>query len=357
MLRTRTLPVLAISLLLLATGCRNRHRGSQPGASGTSAQAEMARQRRAAVTTVTRTLYVEPDAGFNWLYALVNNAQHTIDLTMYELVDTTFSGDLVSACTRGVRVRVILDQSLEKSSNTAAYNQLNSAGPNCSAAWSNPQFQATHEKAMVIDGVQAVIMSFNLTSRYYTTTRDMAVVENDPADIVAIETTFNTDYGSTTDFTYQPKAGDALIWSPTSAQLGLVNLIDSAKKTLLIENEEMGAPSILEPLEQACKRGVAVEIAMTDTNPAYHANYTALQQAGCGVHIGANDATTLYIHNKAVAADLGTPGQAAYLGSINFSTASLTKNRELGLFVHDADILAQIGSTISSDYAQFPPYQ
>ena len=299
---------------------------------------------------------MEPEAGFDWLYALVNGARQSIDMTMYELVDTTFSADLVAACGRGVRVRVILDQSLEKTANTPAYNQLNSAGAHCSAAWSNPQFGATHEKSLAIDNTAAVILSLNLASRDYPETRDLALVENDVNDIRAIDTTFNTDFGSVTDIGYHPGGGDDLIWSPTSAQLALLNLIDSAKKTLLVENEELSSSTIVEALEADCKRGVTVHIAMTDTATAYHANYGALEKAGCGVHVGANNPTTLYIHAKTMVADLGTAGQVGYLGSINFSDASLTKNRELGLYVYDAGILTQISSTVAKDYAGFPAF-
>lgn len=339
---------MGIALLLTGGGCRR----------SPAAREAAATQSRAATAAAagTHTLYVEPDAGFNWLYSLVNNAQHTIDMTMYELVDTTFSGDLVSACSRGVHVRVILDQSLEKTNNTPAYTQLNNAGPNCSAAWSNPQFQATHEKSLVIDNNTAVILTLNLASRDYSTTRDLGLVENDAADIQAIDTTFNSDYNSTTDLGYHPAGGDDLIWSPTTAQLALLNIIGSAKKTLVVENEEMGSSTIVEALERACSRGVDVQIAMTDTNPSYHANYKALQTAGCGVHIGANNATTLYIHAKAMVADLGTPGQVGYVGSINFSNASLNQNRELGLYIYDPTLLNQISATLAQDYAGFPAY-
>ena len=97
---------------------------------------------------VTRTLYTFPaaDSSATPLYALVNGAKKTIDMTMYELVDTTFSGDLVAACKRGVKVRVILDLT-EKPNNTAAYNQLN-AVTNCKAAWSNPAFSFTRRSRL-----------------------------------------------------------------------------------------------------------------------------------------------------------------------------------------------------------------
>jgi cardiolipin synthase len=305
---------------------------------------------------VTHTLYAFPetDLSITPLYALINAAQTSIDMTMYELVDTTFSGDLVAACNRGVTVRVILDQSLEKSSNTPAYNQLNAVA-HCSAAWSNTQFQATHEKSFVIDGTMAAILSLNLTSRYYSTTRDFALIENDTADIAAIEATFNTDFGSTTDLSYQPPAGDDLIWSPTTATTDLLGIINGATKTLLVENEEMSATNIVSALESACKRGVTVQIAMTDTG-SYHANYSALEAAGCGVHVYADNATTLYIHAKALVADLGLPTQSVYMGSINFSTASLTENRELGLYISDQTSVQSLASTMSSDYAGAPAY-
>ncbi len=307
-------------------------------------------------TGSSQTLYILPDAGLNWLYTLIGRAHSTIDMTMYELVDATFSADLVAACGRGVTVRVILDQNLERAHNLPAYTQLNSAGPNCTAAWANPQFSATHEKSLVLDSAIAVIQSLNLTTRYYASSREFAIVEHDPADIAAIEATFNTDFNSNADLNYQPPSGDALIWSPTTAQPDLLSILNGAERTLLVENEEMAAPGIVAALEAACRRGVAVEIAMTDTSVAYHANYTALEAAGCGVHIGANNASTLYIHAKAIIADLGTAKQIGYVGSINFSNASLTRNRELGLYLHDAAILNQIGTTIGKDYAQFPAF-
>ena len=304
----------------------------------------------------TPTLYVEPTAGFTWLYTLVNNTKATLDMTMYELVDPTFSADLVAACQRGVKVRVLLDGSLERTANTPAYNQISSAAPNCTAAWSNPQFGATHQKTLILDGNTAVVMTLNLTSRYYAQDRDMALVDTDTADLTAIQATFDKDFGSTTDNSYEPNAGHNLIWSPTTAQDDLVSLINGAKSTLQIENEELSAPAILTALASACQRGVKVQLAMTDTSPNYHSNYITLEKSGCGVHIGENNNDTLYIHAKAILADLNTPNAIAYVGSINFSNASLTENRELGLYVHDTPTLTQLSTALASDYNQFPAF-
>jgi cardiolipin synthase len=296
----------------------------------------------------SNTLYTYPGP-VTPLYTLINGAKKTIDMTMYELVDTTFSGALVSACKRGVKVRVILDQNLEKSSNAAVYKQLN-ATPNCVAAYANPAFQATHQKSFILDGTTVAILTMNLTSRYYTTSRDFGLVENDPADVAAIQTTFNTDFKSTTDKAYQPPPGTDLIWSPSTATTDLLGIINGANKTLLLENEEMGASNVVSALEAACKRGIAVHIAMTDTG-AYDTQFKALEAAGCGVHTYANTTTGLYIHAKVMIADFGLSTQKVYLGSINFSTPSLTQNRELGLYITDAPTIKSLNTTLTADYA------
>ena len=320
-----------------------------------------------ASSSVSRTLLAFPEADLSVtpLYALINGAQKTIDMTMYALEDTTFTADLIAACKRGVTVRVILDQNLEKSGNTSAYNQLNAA-TNCSAVWANKAFQATHQKSFILDGTQVAIMSLNLQSQYYSTTRDYALIENDAADIAAIQATFNTDYGAgtpssgvagTSDFSYTPGGGDSndLIWSPTTAQAAMLGLINNAKTSILLENEEMGAANIVSALEAAAQRGVSVKIAMVNSS-SYTANFTALKAAGCKISLYANTTNGFYIHAKAVVADYGLSTQSVYMGSINYSLASMNNNRELGIYITDPASVNLLETTMTNDFAGGTPY-
>ena len=315
-----------------------------------------------ATPQLTYTLYAfpEPDNSVTPLYTFVNNAQHTIDMTMYALEDTAFSADLVAACGRGVKVRVILDTNNEKSGNTAAYTLLN-ATTNCSAVWANKSFQVTHQKSIIVDGTQVAIMSLNLQSQYYSTTRDFALIENDPVDIAAIQATFNMDYGagnttSTTEYAYSPGAGDDLIWSPTTAAPDMQAIINNATKTLLVENEEMAtsASYIVSDLVAACTRGVTVRIAM-EYSSSYVSNFNALKAAGCKLSTY-NNPNGFYIHAKAVVADYGLPTQNVYMGSINYSNASMTENRELGVYIADPASVQLLNATMAADYAGGAPY-
>lgn len=303
----------------------------------------------------TQTLVIEPDQGLTSIYNLINAAQSTLDMTMYELQDTTAQNDLCDAVARGVTVRVILDVNLEKSNNTSAYNQLHSCG--AKVVWAYTKYHATHQKTITIDAgtsnAQTAIMTLNLTSRYYSTSRDYAVIESDANDIAAIESTFAKDFAHST---VTPPVGDDLVWSPTNAQTSLIDIINNAQYSLLVENEEMSDSAIVNALANACKNGVSVEIAMVNDNNDYASEFDTLTNAGCNVSTYPDTSTGFYIHAKAILADYGQPAAVAFVGSENFSSASLTENRELGLTTTNASIMQQLETTISNDYAGGTPW-
>lgn len=293
-------------------------------------------------STTTPMLITFPDQGFTPVYTFANTATRTLDMTMYELVDTTFEQDLIALAKKGVTVRVILDQNLEKASNTAAFNTLTAAG--ITVHWANPVFHATHQKTITVDGHSSLILTANLASRFYSTTRDFAILNTNPADIAEIERVFNADL---TNSSVTPAAATDLIWSPNLARPDLVALIQSAKHSLLVENEEMGDSVIVNALAARAKAGVAVTVIMTNTANTYAAEFDTLTQAGVKVYTYPNTTTGFYVHAKVIVAD----SAVAYVGSINFTTASETSNRELGQTTHDATVITSLSKTLTADAA------
>ncbi len=207
---------------------------------------------------------------------------------------------------------MILDQNLEKSNNTTAYNYLHSHG--VSVVWASPSYAATHEKSIVVDDATVAIMTGNLTSQYYSTSRDFAVIENNSLDVNAVEKTFN-----------------------------------AATKSLNIENEEMAYPTVTTALENAAKRGVSVQVTMTNDNNDYATEFDALKVAGVQVHTYAYTAS-LYIHAKAIVADYDTSNAVVDVGSQNFSNASWNKNRELGFITTSTALITPINAALNSDF-------
>ena len=269
-------------------------------------------------------VFVEPGAGMTPVYRFMAGATRTITVTMYELVDATAEHILAAAAARGVRVRVLLDAAREEARNRPAMAYL--AAHHVDAVFA-PRQRIVHQKTICVDDQACLVMTLNLVAADYASTRDVAVEDRDRSDVAAIETTFAADYAGLTS--PPASAGDHLLWSPGS-EATLRSIIAGARHTLLIENEEMASPAITSALEAVARRGVNVEICMT-AQPAYTAALRQIARAGARVRLFPDRPGDLYIHEKLVLADPGSPRARAAVGSINFSSSSLERNRELDL--------------------------
>jgi phosphatidylserine/phosphatidylglycerophosphate/cardiolipin synthase-like enzyme len=184
-----------------------------------------------------------------------------------------------------------------------------------------------------------------LTARYYTSSRDFLVFDRDPADVAAIDATFDNDW---TNGGLPPASPADLVWSP-GAQDALVALIASARHTLLVENEEMNDSVVVHALQTAARRGVDVEVVMTRQSD-WASAFSALAQSGVAVRTYSASAP-LYIHAKAIVVDPGSPRARVFLGSQNFSVASLLYDRELGVVSPRPALVATVAAIIRRDGA------
>jgi cardiolipin synthase A/B len=292
---------------------------------------------------------VEPDAGIEPIYALITGARSSLDLTMYELADSTAEADLAADAARGVKVRVLLDQNLETSANSDAYTYLAAHG--VQVRWA-PAGTTYHQKTLTVDGATSVIMTLNLVAGDYSGTRDFAVIDTSPADVAAITATFDADFAG---IGIMPPDGADLVWSPTNAQASVLSVINGAARTLSVEDEEMNDPEVTSALAAAARRGVDVQVTMT-ADAEWDSAFAELAQAGAHIHLYPDDASALYIHAKAIVADAGLSGQQVLVGSQNFSVASLDYNRELGILTGNPAVVAAISRTIAGDYAGAAAY-
>jgi cardiolipin synthase A/B len=351
-MRRLLVPVL-LGVAVAVAGCRgvSADLGSDPGAGSGSGGGGSSVQAAGPVSAGSGALTVlsEPQAGFSAIYQLISGAKKSVELTMYELADTTAESDLAADAKRGVDVRVILDSHLEKSRNTAAYDYLKARKVH--VTWA-PSGTTYHQKTLTVDGKTSVVMTLNLTSEYYSTTRDFAVFDTSKADIAAIVATFNADFAHKK---ITPPDGADLVWSPTNSQAAILAVIDAAKKTLSVENEEMDDPVITDALEADARRGVDVKITMT-ADSEWDSAFRALVKAGVHVRTYADSDDVLYIHAKAVVADAGRSDEQLFVGSENFSAASLRKNRELGLRTTNKAVISAISAVLGDDYSGAKAY-
>ncbi|MFF7474121.1 phospholipase D-like domain-containing protein [Streptomyces sp. NPDC008092] len=281
------------------------------------------------------------------IYDFINSATSSLDMTMYELEDTTAVNDLIALENKGVTVRVVLDQA-HKSANNSAYTSLTNAG--VGVAWSSTSFVYTHQKTITVDAAKSLVLTGNLTSQYYSTGRDYGVFTDDTRDVAAIEKVFNADYAGTS---ITPTDGDHLLWSPTDSRSRLLTVINAATKTLDVEELEFSDSTVVNAIVARAKAGVKVRVVL-ETPGDYSSEVSSIKAAG-GTVVGYSDPNGFYIHAKAMVADYGLSTQEVEAGSMNISSNSLSNNRELGIILTGTGVAQSVATTVettfNSDYS------
>lgn len=287
-------------------------------------------------------LFVEPDAGESVILDAINTAHHSIWLEMYLLTDTSIIQALENAAHRKLDVRVMLEPTpYGGGSSQDVLDELKMAG--ITTKTTSPAFTLTHEKGMVIDGNTAFIMSCNFTySALNGTNREYGVVDTLAQDVQSVTDIFNADWNRALLHSTNPR----IVISPTNSRATLTTLITNAKKTLILEEEEMLDNSIQQALVSAAHRGVDVQVILpTPYTGESDSNLSgiAILKAG-GVQVKEDPA--LYIHAKIIVAD----GMQAFVGSENISAPSLDGNRELGILLSDKGIVTTLQKTFQQDW-------
>lgn len=292
------------------------------------------------------TISVEPAAGDTPIVNAINHAQKSVWLEIYLLTEHNVIDALESAANRGLDVRVMLEPHPVGSGSVTpqeTLTALNAAG--VQARSTSPAFALTHAKLMIIDQTSAFIDSANDTKTALGGTstiadRDYLILDTDAADVAESAAIFTADWNHTTPTLSNPH----LVVSPVNARPKLTTLINSAKISLHLEEEEMQDSAIIAALIAAKQRGVNVQLVVPvpDKGSADAKGEGQLQAAGIKVRqLGGN----LYMHAKLIIAD----GSLAYVGSVNVSTQSLDHNREVGVLIANAEAISILEKTFTKD--------
>jgi phosphatidylserine/phosphatidylglycerophosphate/cardiolipin synthase-like enzyme len=271
-------------------------------------------------------------------------------MTMYELEDANAEHDLAVDAERGVAVRVLLDRAYSgKWANSRAAGALAAAGVH--VEWA-PSSVIVHQKTVVVDNSAALVMTANLTSRYYAGTADFIIEDRRSADVAVIVRAFDDDWaGDLVESPYRvPVRGQVgdLVFSPGSEQV-LLGLIASARSSVQTSSEEMASGAVESALEADARRGVDVEVLMTQDS-SWGPALRRLSSAGAHVRLYPYSDRALYIHAKLTLVD----GKRAYVGSINYSTSSMVYNRELGVITADPAVVGPVAHAFAQWWAGAP---
>lgn len=292
------------------------------------------------------SLIVQPEAGSAPIVEAIDGASKSVWLQIYILTDPAVIEALCRASERGLDVRVLLEEhpfnpgnpNSSLSTNAGVAEALAARGVH--VAWTNPNFNFTHAKSMIVDGDTAYVLTYNLTKAGAGGNREFGVINRSPSDVAELKRLFLADSGHEL---YRSSDPDVVV-SPDNARFRILGLMERAKSELVVGVEVISDPEAMALLVGKARAGVSVRVLVGGVKkiPANLPPIRQLMAAGVPVkHQGKP-----FLHAKYAIAD----GREAYVGSINLTTNSLDANRELGLIVRDAEAVSQLQAVFGLDW-------
>jgi cardiolipin synthase len=292
-------------------------------------------------------LYVQPETGTQPLVDAIDSAQKEVLVEVYLLSDKPIINALEDAKSRGVDVKVMMEEHPVSggSLNNKTKLALDAAG--VTTEWSDPSFALTHEKSITIDGSETFVLSQNLTASAFSKNREYDILDTNPPDVTEVRTIFIDDWERKS---FAPPQNSNLIESPDNSRAALATLINGATDSIDAETEDIDDNQLIQDLSDKAKT-LKVRL-IVPTISQLESNKTALQElSSAGVQV--RTISSPYMHAKMILSD----ENKAYIGSINFSTQSMDENRELGIIFTQADDLQTLNATFETDWDRATPFQ
>lgn len=300
---------------------------------------------------MSRSIIVLPDDSAKPILDAINHAAKSIRIKMFVFSDPSLLQAVIDARKRGVDVRIMLNPARRdgKEENADCRIVLTAAG--VQVIDSNPAFDLTHEKSMVIDDTTAFVQSLNWETENLTTTRDYAVVTMHKHEVEEIAQCFDADWNRDK---FDATEHKHLIWCIGNGRQRLGQLIDEAKHSLWLQNERYQDPTIIEHLVRAHSRGVQIRIM---ARPPHKLKKDKLIEGVSGLRILQDLGVKIHklkhikLHAKLLFAD----DARAIIGSINLAPGSFDSRRELAIEIDDEHIIHRIRKTFEQDWANSHP--
>jgi phosphatidylserine/phosphatidylglycerophosphate/cardiolipin synthase-like enzyme len=300
---------------------------------------------------MSRSVIVLPEDSAQPILDAIARATQSIRVKMFVFSDPTLLQAVVAARQRGVNVRIMLNPERRdgKKENDESRKALIEAG--IEVKDSNPAFDLTHEKSMVVDEAVAFVQSLNWQTENLTSTRDYAIATSHKHEVDEIIECFDADWDRTT---FNACDHSHLIWCIGNGRQRLGQLIDEARHSLWLQNERYQDPVIIEHLVRANSRGVKIHIM---ARPSHKLKKDKLIEGVSGLRILQDVGVKIHrlkhikLHAKLLFADEAR----AIIGSINLAPGSFDSRRELAIQVHDEHIAHRIRKTLRHDWENSHP--
>jgi cardiolipin synthase A/B len=300
---------------------------------------------------MSHSIIVLPDDSARPVLDAINGATKSLRIKMFVFSCPEVLDAVIAAQKRGVKVQVMLNPARRSGEADNEDARAKLIEGKVDVIDSNPAFDLTHEKSMVVDDEYAFIKSLNWATENFTETRDYAVVTSSDAEVKEVTDGFEADWSRQA---FDPGAHSHLIWCPTNGRDRIAEFIDDARHFLFIQNERYQDAIIIERLVRAARRGVKVHVM---ARPPHTLKEEKLIEGVGGLRILDDVGVKIHrlkhlkLHAKMILAD----GVRGIVGSINLAPGSFDNRRELAIEVRDDDVTERLHEVAQHDWENSRP--
>jgi len=274
----------------------------------------------------------------NELVKKINNSKQKVYVEVYMFTENRLREAIIKAKKRWIDIKIILEKDpyMAYSINDKTYNEFKKN--NINVVWSNTKnYSLNHSKMIIIDD-EIILSTWNLTYSTFTKNRDFFVFIKDEEIYKAFIKIFDYDFKWIKNYVEH----ENLIVSPINSRIKIEKLFDSAESEIKIYMQYLNDNEMNNKLIEIKKnKNIKIQVVIAETS--IDKETTKYLQKNW---IDIKEIPKYKMHSKAILID----NEIIFIWSVNFSSYSLDKNRELWILSKDKELIIDFLRVFETDF-------
>jgi len=280
-------------------------------------------------------LILQPDDGVGALLEAIENAKKSIEIAIFRFDRSDIKQALENAAGRGVWVHALIANTNRGGEDNLRKLEMDFLRAGIDVARTADDLLRYHYKFMIVDRETLYLLTFNYTYLDTTKTRSFGIVTRNPELVREARRLFDADVRRQA---YVP-ANQNLIVSPVNARHELSRFIQAAEQQLLIYDPEISDPAMIRILRERAKAGVDIRIIG--------------QISKHSPQVGSHGLMRMRFHTRTILRDR----LQAFVGSQSLREAELDQRRELGIVLHNRNVVETMVKAFEEDWATLQSHE
>ena len=274
-------------------------------------------------------LIIQPEDGVVPIVHGINRAEKSIEIAIFRFDHIDIKHALEKAVARNVTVRALVANTNRGEERQLRRLEMSLLPAGIEVARTADDLLRYHYKFMIVDRKVLYLLAFNFTHLDIERSRSFGIITDNPDIVHEAAKLFEADVKRQA---YSPELENFVV-SPVNARQLLSGFIEQAEQQLLIYDPEISDHRMIRRLRDRVRAGVEIRIIGRVDKPSRT--------------WATHDHMRMRFHTRTIIRDR----QQAFIGSQSLREAELDHRRELGLIVHNHEVVHALVKVFERDWA------